>query len=159
MVRKSFFFISLVGLMMACQSGSPSDEKHKEIAELYLRSLYGGNTEELDEIAAGDVVSTYPIYEEILGEAAIRGKESLKEFSTGFAQRWTDRELTIHESVAEGNDVVMVWSFKAIWTESGEESGWGGITLIRFDESGKVILEAGEESEPGPSGRLNPGEL
>lgn len=71
----------------------------------------------------------------------------------------TDQELTIHESISEGNNMVMIWSFKAIWAESGQESRWGGITLIRFDDSGKVVLEVGEESRPGPAGRLNPGEL
>jgi len=149
----------MVGLMMACQSGRQSNEKHKEIAELYFRSLYSGNTDELDDIVARDVVSTYPIFEEILGKAAIRGGDSLKAFSKGFAQSWTEPEFTFNESVAEGDAVVLVWSFKAISTESGQETGWGGITLIRFDDSGKVILEVGEESEPGPSGRLNPGEL
>jgi hypothetical protein len=28
------------------------------------------------------------------------------------------------------------------------------VTLFRFDQAGKIVAEVGEESEPGPMGRL-----
>jgi hypothetical protein len=37
---------------------------------------------------------------------------------------------------------------------SHQEQRWGGMTLFRFDASNKIIEEIGEESSPGPFGRL-----
>jgi hypothetical protein len=58
--------------------------------------------------------------------------------------------------------VVLLWSFRARNVDSGPQGGpptneehvWGGITLIRFDGSGKIVAEIGEESAPGPLERL-----
>lgn len=53
--------------------------------------------------------------------------------------------------------MVLVWSFSARDTEAeaGEAgSAWGGISLFRFDAEGKITAEIGEESSPGPMGRL-----
>jgi len=159
MVHKSFMLAGLIGGLIACQPGTRMNETHKKLAEEYLRTLYSGDAAALDNLVSDEVVSTYPIYQEILGTEAIRGKEALKEFSKGFGQRWSDPDLSIDETIAEGYDVVVLWSFKATRSDSGEEQHWGGITLIRFDQEGRITLEAGEESLPGPSGRLKPGEL
>ena len=67
--------------------------------------------------------------------------------------------------MVEGNRVVLVWSFRARNVGSvrpGEppihrEQSWGGITLIRFDNAGKIVAEIGEESAPGPEARLQGG--
>jgi hypothetical protein len=39
-------------------------------------------------------------------------------------------------------------------TPTNEEHSWGGITLYRFDEEGKIVAEIGEESAPGPLERV-----
>ena len=131
-------------------------------AQRYLRAVYGGDPEALDDLASPDVVISYPLFQEVLGVPAIRGREAAKAFVVRFAGRWADPRIEFHDSVAEGDKVVLVWSFAARMAtppESSDESGggdraWGGITLIRFDPSGRVVSEVGEESTPGPSGRL-----
>jgi hypothetical protein len=37
---------------------------------------------------------------------------------------------------------------------TGQKKSWGGITLIRFNEAGKIEAEIGEESEPGSIERM-----
>jgi hypothetical protein len=93
---------------------------------------------------------------------AIRGRKSVREFSERFCRNWKDARFTFHESIAEGNKVVLVWSFNArnAGTDhkdaetTNHEHSWGGITVIRFDKTGKIISEVGEESEPGPYERI-----
>ena len=88
--------------------------------------------------------------------------ESLKEFIVRFGQRWAEPEFEFHETVSDADRVVLVWSFAARRIASqrpGEPAPndihrWGGITLYRFDGRGKIVAEIGEESEPGPIGRL-----
>ena len=66
-----------------------------------------------------------------------------------FCQRWTDAQISIHDTVAEGDRVVFLWSFQARPVgapDTDPPSGWGGITLFRFDEAGKIVAEVGEES-------------
>ena len=61
--------------------------------------------------------------------------------------------------------MVLMWSFRARDAGLGlqgnpptyQEHRWGGITLFHFDESGRIEAEIGEESTPGPVGRLAKG--
>lgn len=106
--------------------------------------------------------SSYPIFVDVLGTPAIRGRESLKAFITRFGQRWAEPEFEFHEAVSDVDRVVLVWSFSARSVASqspgeppsNEVHSWGGITLFRFDGRGRITAEIGEESEPGPFGRL-----
>ncbi|MBZ0267521.1 nuclear transport factor 2 family protein [bacterium] len=133
------------------------------LAQQYLRAVYGGAPAVLDELAAPEIVISYPLFADILGTPALRGREAAKGFATRFATRWTDSELDFHDSVWEGDKVVLIWSFAARRAGTGEPDepttaerhAWGGITLIRFDGSGNVVAEIGEESTPGPAGRLH----
>ena len=58
---------------------------------------------------------------------------------------------------------MLIWSFEGKRVTptqdelhpTNEVHKWGGITLIRFDDAGRITAEVGEESEPGPVGRLN----
>lgn len=125
-----------------------------ELAQRYFRAVWGGDAPALDEWAAADIVITYPLFADLLGTPAIRGRDAAKAFVARFARRWTRPRFEFHESVCDGDRVVLVWSFAAVSEPSAEERAWGGITLIRFDEQGKVAAEIGEESTPGPIGRL-----
>lgn len=123
-------------------------------AQRYFRAVWGGDAPALDELASEDVVISYPLFADLLGAPAVRGREAAKAFATRFARRWTRPRFEFHESVCDGDRVVLVWSFAAVSEPSAEERAWGGITLIRFDGQGRVVAEIGEESTPGPIGRL-----
>ena len=135
--------------------------KYQAMAEQFLRGLYTGDTSIVENMAAEEIVISYPIFKKIYGTYSICGREAVKNFSIRFAKRFIEGQVTMHESIAERNCVIIVWSFRARDTASAEQNSgsddfqsWGGITLYRFDDSGKIVLEVGEESEPGPFGRL-----
>lgn len=164
MVKIPLSIILILCFLTACKSGNISPDERVKRAEQYFEAIYGGTLSGLDNLVSEHVVSTYPVYEEILGSKAIRGRDELKEFATGFNRRWKDPWFKIHEAISDGKRVVLVWSFRAkrvnIEPDSsmtdGQEYSWGGITLFHFNASGKITEEIGEESSPGPMARLAP---
>ena len=137
-------------------------EQLRNLAEQYFRAVYGGDPSVVNELAGEDIVSSYPIFEQLFGTPVIRGRAAVAAFAKRFGTKWSDAHITIHESVEEGDRVVLVWSFRARDSDASRqpasptdrEQAWGGITLLQFNSSGKVVSEIGEESAPGPSGRL-----
>lgn len=129
----------------------------KEIAERYFRGVYGCNAGVVDDFASEDVVVSYPIIQTIFGRPALRGRVEVRAFAEGFCRKWSDAEFQFHEVIADHDRVVLVWSFSARAAD-GEpatpRSSWGGISLLRFNDDGRITHELGEESEPGPIGRL-----
>lgn len=162
--NSSTILIALLGLT-GCQASSDLRVEsvaanRLEVAERYFRAVYTGRGDGLDDLVAPDIVVSYPIFQDRFGTPALRGREAVKNFARGFGSRWSDAEVIIYDSVVDEEAVVLVWSFRARWMGPNEGDGedversWGGITLIKFDEQRRVIMELGEESEPGPSGRL-----
>lgn len=145
----------LPGLLIAC-SGAVSDPSatHKARAERFFRGVYGCVPSVVPELAADDVVVSYPVFQTLFDVSAIRGRDAVEEFATQFCSEWKEAEIEIDETVAEGANVVFLWSFQARNVASGERESWGGITLYRFDDAGKIVAEIGEESEPGPAARV-----
>jgi hypothetical protein len=150
-------------LLNACSTPSVSVQADRKIlAERYFRGVYGCNPSIIDELAATNIVVSYPIFEQILQTPAIRGRDAVKGFANRFCSRWSDAQISIDKAIAERDQVVLVWSFRARniaplqpgQTPSGAEQSWGGITLFRFGPDNKVVAELGEESAPGPFGRL-----
>ncbi len=135
---------------------------HASRAERFMRGIYGCDPSVVDDLAADDIVISYPIFEKLFNTPALRGREVVKDFASGLCSRWTDAQITIHEKVTEKDRVVLVWSFRVRRVtpdpegnlSGNEEQSWGGITLYRFDKNGKIVSEMGEESEPGPTERL-----
>ena len=123
-----------------------------------MKGIYGCNPSVVDSLAEDDVFISYPIFEKLFKTSAIRGRIAVKKFAEGFCSRRTDFHITIHESIAEKDKVILIWSFRARnigsvnpdVEPSNKEHSWGGITLFRFNEAGKIIAEIGEESTPGP---------
>ena len=109
----------------------------KTLAEQYFLGVYGGNPAVVDDLGEEDILCSYPIFEQLFKTPTLHGREAVKAFSTGFGKRWTEAQITIHETIAEGSSVVFVWSFQARSSESKQEQSWGGFTLIRFSQAGK----------------------
>jgi len=136
--------------------------ERKRLAERLFRGVYGGDPAVVDELAASDIVASYPVFARLFGVAAIRGVDAYRDHASNFKSNWAEAEIWVHESVEEGDQVVLVWSFQGRFTgrsvEGGPQQGqiysWGGFTLFRFDADGSIVAEIGEESDPGPFARL-----
>ncbi len=136
-------------------------EDLKALAERFFRGVYTGNSSVVDDLAGDEIAITYPVFARIFNTSTIRGRKAVKDFVTHFSSRWADGRITIHEVIGEGPSVVLLWSFQAKnigslqpgEPPSQQRHSWGGITLFRFDDSGKIIAEIGEESAPGPAER------
>jgi hypothetical protein len=154
-MHKGWWIAPLLCQLIACNSTTVhSTAERKALAERFFRGVYGCDPSVVQELGGDDIVISYPIFQNLFDTPAIRGREAVEQFATGFCNRWKDAQITIHEAVAERDNVVLVWSFQARNVESGQQAAWGGITLFRFDGTGKIVAEIGEESEPGPVERL-----
>jgi len=151
-------------LIVSACSGPIDDStaERKTLAERFFRGIYGCTPGVVDDLAAANIVISYPIFQTIYGRSALRGREAVKQLTENFCETWADPQLTIENTIAEGNNVVFLWSF---WARNvgplpggdpptNSVHGWGGITLFSFDEDGKIIAEIGEESMPGPVQRV-----
>lgn len=152
----------VLALACAAGGGDPSTERAAR-AGRFFRGVYGCDPAVVDELAAHSVVLSYPVFAELYGTPSLRGRAAVREFAEGFCGRWKEARITVHDSLVDGEAVVLVWSFSAryVGPESpdgpppGEVQQWGGITLYRFDRSGRVAAEIGEESAPGPMARVS----
>jgi len=148
-----------IGACGTPQPGVPID-RNKAVAERFFRGVYEGDGRVVDELAAEEIVASYPIFSEIFGDPVVRGKAAYRAHAENFAKTWTGGSVTIHESIAEGDRIVLVWSFSGRRVDDGDAGGtpryasWGGITMLRVDSNQQVLEEIGEESDPGPVGRL-----
>jgi len=158
--------LAMLALLAGCTGPNANfGPELKAQAENFFRGVYGCGPTAVDELAADDVVLSYPIFAELYNTSAFRGREAVRGFAERFCSRWKDAQFTFHESLADEDNVVLVWSFRARFAggESvggpvpGEEQAWGGISLFRFDSSGKIVAEIGEESAPGPIARVAAG--
>ena len=148
-------------LFLAVGACSTSDEPPSgdlaATAEAFFRAVYGCAPDRLQDLASADVTLSYPIFETLYGTGTIRGLEAAVDFSNSFCRRWAQASMSVDEVVQDGNRVVLVWSFSANDQLSEDASdarrSWGGISVFRFDESGRVLEEFGEESTPGPTAR------
>lgn len=155
-VNKLFYILSFLLLLNACNTtNNNTTEEQKTIAQKFMKGVYGCDPSVVDELAADSILITYPIFVNIFGSPAIRGRDSVKNFVNHFCSKWKDPQFTFHETIAQENKVVIVWGFKARNVSSNKVQSWGGITLFRFNDDGKITAEIGEESSPGPIERLN----
>lgn len=140
-----------------------STMNYKSLAMKWFEGVYGSNPSVVDELAAENVIVSYPIFQKLYGRPIVSGKEAVRDFAVGFGRSWVETEVTFHETVVQDNQVVLIWSFKGRNVGSPSEDikptnkiqSWGGITLIRFNPEGRIVAEIGEESEPGPIERLS----
>ena len=163
MSSRMFAFGAWLLLLSSCRTpGDDIASTRVRLAEQFFRGVYGGDSTVVDELASTDVVVSYPIFQKLFGTPTVRGHDAVRNFAVRFGKKWADPEIRIDETVSDTDRVVLVWSFRARDTggsqdaasPSGQVHEWGGISLFRFDKAGKIVAEIGEESEPGPFGRL-----
>jgi hypothetical protein len=166
-MNAKYWFASLLVLftIVGTSSAADSPDQLRARAERFFRGVYGGDSSVVDELASDRILISYPIFEKIFKKNAIRGRDEVKAFATGFGSRWSDAKVSIHESLVDDDKVVLIWTFQAkrVGPEqpdqaSSKTQSWGGISFFRFDHAGKIVEEIGEESEPGPFGRLATGD-
>jgi len=160
-VRQTRTLLMTIAVLVATASvlpAAPAERSPGGVAERYFRGVYGCNPAVVDELASPDIVVTYPIFASLFGKPALRGRDAVKAFAEHFCRKWANPEVVFHDAISDEGRTVLVWSFSARNTEaaSGEAAtAWGGMSLFRFDAEGKITAEIGEESTPGPMGRLS----
>jgi hypothetical protein len=159
-MRSLFTPIVVLSTIAGIASAKGPDELRAQ-AEQFFRGVYGGDSSVVDKFASEKIVISYPIFEKLFKKHAIRGRDDVKKFAVRFGSKWTDTKVTIHDALVDGNKVVLIWSFQARFVNDGQQDQaasklrhWGGMSFFRFDDAGKIEQEIGEESEPGPIGRL-----
>ena len=152
---------TLILVLAGCTRPDATQER-KAAAEKYFRGIYACDSTVVDELCSDDIAISYPAFQQMFNTPALRGRDAVRHFASRFCSRWTDATVTFHDVIADSNAVVLVWSFQGRFVDSsgpndpsnGTMRHWGGITLIRFNEAGKIEAEIGEESEPGPFERM-----
>lgn len=127
-----------------------SVENNKAIARRFIQVWGDGNLDVVDELAAPSLVVRYPTIPQV-----IQGSRAFRHVLAGFRSAFPDSALRVEEEIAEGEKVVIRWSFSG--THKGDILGvpptdkkvtWTGITIYRIVD-GKVVEEQGEEDFAG----------
>jgi predicted ester cyclase len=131
-------------------------ERNKAIARRFSQVWGSGDLEILDELASLDLTVHFPAFPQVIkGIPAF--KERLKRLRSAFG----DVDIRIEEEIAEGDKVVLRWSFSAIHQAefppgirpTGKRLKWTGISIYRI-VNGKVVDERGEEDLLGVARQL-----
>jgi hypothetical protein len=109
------YLIPIIILLNACSNNKNEnmEVKHKTLAERYFRGVYSCELSVIDELASEDIIVSYPIFEKILNKRSIQGRQAVRDFNAAFCKRWSDMHITIHEIIAENNQAVLIWSYRA----------------------------------------------
>ena len=124
-------------------------EKNKAIARRFSQILGKADLGLIDELASPEITVYYPAFPQV-----IKGVAAFKERLTRFRAAFGDADMPIEEEIAEGDRVVLRWSFSATHQAeyppgsgippTGKRVKWTGITIYRIVD-GKVVDERGEE--------------
>ncbi len=123
-----------------------SEESNKTVARRFIQVWGDGNLDVVDELAAPSLVVRYPTIPQ-----AIQGGREFRHVLAGFRSAFPDSALRVEEEIAEGEKVVLRWTFSGTHRGSfmgvpatGKKVTWTGITIYRIVD-GKVVEEQGEE--------------
>jgi predicted ester cyclase len=122
-------------------------EKNKSIARRFSQVWGTGDLEILDELASPEITVSFPVFPH-----AIKGIAAFKEMLTRLRSAFGNADIQIEEEIAEGDKVVLRWSFSATHQAefppgirpTGKRLKWTGISIYRIVD-GKVVEETGEE--------------
>jgi steroid delta-isomerase-like uncharacterized protein len=127
-----------------------SVEDNKTIARRFIQVWGEGNLDVIEKLAAPSLVVRYPTIPQV-----IQSSREFRHVLAGFRSAFPDSALRVAEEIAEGEKVVIRWTFSG--THKGTFMGipptdkqvtWTGITIYRIVD-GKVVQEQGEEDFAG----------
>jgi steroid delta-isomerase-like uncharacterized protein len=127
-----------------------SAENNKAIARRFIQVWGDGNLDVIEELAAPSLIVRYPTIHQV-----IQSSREFRHVLAGFRSAFPDSAIRVEEEIAEGEKVVIRWSFSG--THKGSIMGipatdkkvtWTGITIYRIVD-GKVVEEQGEEDIAG----------
>ena len=123
-----------------------SVESNKAVARRFIQVWGDGNLDVVDELAAPSLVVRYPTIPQV-----IQGSREFRHVLAGFRSAFPDSALRVEEEIAEGEKVMLRWTFSGTHKGSfmgipatGKRVTWTGITIYRIVD-GRVEEEQGEE--------------
>jgi steroid delta-isomerase-like uncharacterized protein len=121
-----------------------STKENKAIAHRFAQVWTAAGLHILDELAAPDIVVSYPIPPEPL-----RGAEAFKDFLMEVIAGLPDASVTVDDTIAEGDRVACRWTLRGThdgplfgFPPSGKSVQVSGFTFYRI-AGGKVVEETG----------------
>ena len=121
-----------------------STRDNKAIAHRFAQVWAAGCLHIVDELAAPDIVVSYPIPPE-----PIRGAEAFKAFLTELIAGLPDITVTVDDTIAEGDKVACRWTWNGThdgplfgFPPTGKPVQISGFTFYRIAD-GKVVEETG----------------
>lgn len=124
-----------------------STEESKAIAVRFGQLWNGGDLSVIDELAAPDLVVSYPLLPE-----PVHGPEAFKQVLTQFYAAFSNVTCAFEEVIGEGDKVAARWRLRVTRTgefpgfppPTGKAISWSGMTIYHI-ANGKVASEIGEE--------------
>ena len=121
-----------------------STRDNRAIAHRFAQVWAAGGLQIVDELAAPDLIVSYPIPPE-----PIRGAEAFKAFLTELIAGLPDATVTVDDTIAEDDKVVCRWTMRGThegplfgFPRTGKPVHISGFTLYRI-AGGKVVEETG----------------
>lgn len=121
-----------------------STEDNKEIARRFAQVWAAGGLHIVDELAAPDIVVSYPIPPE-----PVHGRKAFKAFLTELLEGLPDAAVTVDDMIAEGDKVACRWTLRGThdgplfgFPPSGRSVQVSGFTFYRIAD-GRVVEETG----------------
>jgi predicted ester cyclase len=120
-------------------------EKNKAIARRYNQIWSKGDLSIIDELASPEITVYFPAMPKV-----IKGIAALKEYFRRYPSLFGDGDIKVEEEIAEGDKVVLRWSFSFTHLgalgipATGKRLKWTGISIYHI-VGGKVVDERGEE--------------
>ncbi|PIV21003.1 MAG: hypothetical protein COZ69_11810 [Deltaproteobacteria bacterium CG_4_8_14_3_um_filter_45_9] len=120
-------------------------EKNKAIARRYNQIWSKGDLSIIDELASPEITVYFPAMPKV-----IKGIAALKEYFRRYPSLFGDGDIKVEEEIAEGDKVVLRWSFSFTHLgalgipATGKRLKWTGISIYHI-VGDKVADERGEE--------------
>jgi steroid delta-isomerase-like uncharacterized protein len=124
-----------------------SPDFNKAIAREFLQIWGNGSLDIIDRLADPSITVNYPIMQMV-----VKNSKLFKQVMVNFRAAFPDAQIQIDEVFAEGDKVVIRWTFTGThkgrllhFPVSNKKVTWTGITIYQI-ANGKVIREQGEEN-------------
>jgi len=121
-------------------------QENKNIARRFIQIWGNGSLDVIEELGDPGISVQYPVSPQV-----IQGAQMFRQVMQGWRSAFPDSDLVVEEAIAEGDKVMIRWSFSGTHqgrllgiVPTGKKVKWTGITIYRI-MNGKVIEERGEE--------------